>query len=78
MYILEIYLLIIKNMWKIHTMSDWHKFKLVTKEEWIKLFNENKEVFKIYIDDSEALIEKLEDFNEVLQFWVLWFWIEVK
>lgn len=65
-------------MWKkIHTMSDWHQFKLVSKEEGIDLFKKNKEVFKIYIDDSEALIEKVEDFNEVLWFAVLWFWIEL-
>lgn len=65
-------------MWKIYTMSDWHKFELVTKKEWIKLFNENKEVYKIYVDDSEALIEKIEDFTDVLAFWVVWYWVEIK
>ena len=63
-------------MWKIHTMSDGHKFKLLSKEEWVKLFNQNKEVFKIYKDDSEALIEKVEDFN-ISTNDIIWFWIEI-
>lgn len=63
---------------KIHTMSDWHKYKLVSKEKWIELFNQNKEVYKIYKDDSETLIENINDFNIKNINEIVWFWIEIK
>ena len=48
----------------IHTLSDGFQWKLVNKSEAKKLFEENKEVYGLDLQqETEALIESVEDLN---------------
>lgn len=45
-----------------HTTKDGFVWEVITRGQAIDLFKNNKEVFKLYADDSEAVIEDELDF----------------
>lgn len=39
----------------------WEGMKKITKDEAVKMFNEGREVYRLYEDGTEGLVEDIKD-----------------